>query len=76
MTIKIPKLNCHHYTKFGKCAHPDRRGFMITPSCLLLDPHVTGCSLQFKSKKPPPPPPPPPKRYIREDVTITFKKKG
>lgn len=55
---KVSRINCHHHTKFGGCSHPDRKG----NSCLLHDPEVNSCSIQFKYEKPEPPPSPPPKK--------------
>jgi len=55
--------NTKHYTKFGKCEHPDtgKVFFFFRPTCVLMD-NVGGlCMLQEKFKRNPWAPPPPPR---------------
>jgi len=72
--MKIPNINCKHYSSFGQCMHPGKEKvfFFFRPNCILTDGHGlfnTQCMIREEYDRPnapPAPPIPPAGRDIKE----------
>jgi hypothetical protein len=70
--MKIPNINCKHYSTFGQCMHPGKENifWFFRPECILINGTSLGqCMIQEEFPRPnaPPPPPAPPRgRDIKE----------
>jgi len=61
--MRIPNINCKHYSRYGRCKHPikEKSFFFFRPECkLLYTPYRGDCIIQEKFEKQPIAPPPPP----------------
>jgi hypothetical protein len=60
--MKIPNINCKHYSDFGECFHPDKKNvyWFFRPQCILIGrTSLRHCTLQEQYERPNAPPPPP-----------------
>lgn len=70
--MKIPNINCKHYSSYGQCMHPGKSKvfFFFRPSCILGNGTSSGqCMIKEEYERPnapPAPPTPPAGRDIKE----------
>lgn len=67
--MKIPNINCKHYSSYGQCMHPGKKNvfFFFRPECILIGGSNSGqCMIRVEFERPNAPPPPPAGRDIKE----------